>query len=61
MNFGPNTVMWIAICVIVVAAYVFRFLERGQRDRTLRALAEKGQPIPPELLSFDGPDSRRDK
>jgi hypothetical protein len=58
MNFGPNTVMWIAISVIVVAAFVFRFLEQGSRDRTLRALAEKGQPIPPELLRYDGRGSR---
>jgi amino acid transporter len=45
-----NGVMWIAIGVIAVAAIIFRYLERSSRDETLRMLAEKGQPIPPELL-----------
>jgi hypothetical protein len=53
---GVNTILvtaifWIAIALIAVAASFFSYLSRTARYRMLQSLAEKGQPLPPELLN----------
>lgn len=50
MIWANNGLMWIVIGVVAVASIVFRYLERASRDEALKILAEKGQPVPPELL-----------
>jgi hypothetical protein len=44
-------VVWIAIFAIVFIAIYFSYRERTKRYHLIETLAEKGQPIPPELLS----------
>lgn len=49
-NWDLGMIFWIVVGVIAVAAIFFRYRESVSRDETIRMLAEKGQPIPPELL-----------
>ncbi len=49
-HLSMSMVFWIVIGVIAVCAIFFRYRESVSRDRTIQTLAEKGQPIPPELL-----------
>ncbi len=51
MDISSNVVLWVVIGLIAVAAIVFRFLEQASRHKMLRTLAEKGQPIPPEIFT----------
>ena len=51
-------VFWVAIAVIVVAGSFFSYRTQASHHRMLEKLAEKGQPIPPELLT-GGRDYRR--
>lgn len=44
-------IFWIAIVVIVFMTQFFSYRERTSRHRMIETLAEKGQPIPPELLA----------
>lgn len=44
---------WIVIGVIAVASIFFHYRASVSRDRTIQMLAEKGQPIPPELTRGD--------
>ncbi|MBI1331012.1 MAG: hypothetical protein GC166_14040 [Alphaproteobacteria bacterium] len=53
-DMSTHMVFWIVIGVIAVSAIFFRYRESVSRDRTLQTLAEKGQPIPPELLRRGG-------
>jgi hypothetical protein len=46
-----TAIFWIAIALIAVAASFFSYLSRTARYRMLQSLAEKGQPLPPELLA----------
>lgn len=46
-----GVVFWLVIGAIVIAAIYFSHKTRTDRIRLLQTLAEKGQPIPPELLS----------
>jgi hypothetical protein len=57
--FGWNggMIFWIVIGVISVAAIFFRYRESVSRDETIRMLAEKGQPIPPELIGGESQGS----
>jgi hypothetical protein len=50
---SPNAtiIFWGAIAIIAVFSIVFRFLEQHSRNQTLRILAEKGHPIPPEIFT----------
>ncbi len=53
---GVNTVLvtaifWIAIALIAVAASFFSYMSRSARYRMVQSLAEKGQPLPPELMA----------
>jgi predicted anti-sigma-YlaC factor YlaD len=50
---GLNVVIvfWAAIAVIVVAGTFFSYRTQASHHRMLEKLAEKGQPIPPELLT----------
>jgi hypothetical protein len=42
---------WLVIGAIVIATLFFRYKARADRMKLLQTLAEKGQPIPPELLN----------
>jgi len=44
-------ILWGAIAVIVVAGNFFSYRSQASRHRMMETLAEKGQPIPPELMS----------
>jgi hypothetical protein len=48
---NSTLIFWGAIVLIVVGGSFFRYRESVSRDRTIQTLAEKGQPIPPELLT----------
>jgi hypothetical protein len=43
-------IFWGAIVLIVFAANFFSYRTQASRHRLMETLAEKGQPIPPELL-----------
>lgn len=49
-HFGMDMVFWIVIGLIAVSSIFFRYRASVSRDRTIQILAEKGQPIPPELV-----------
>jgi len=44
-------IFWGAIVLIVVAMHYFSYRTQESRHRMMEKLAEKGQPIPPELMS----------
>jgi hypothetical protein len=60
-----SAIFWGAIVLIVFFTNFFGYRERVSRHRAIERLAEKGQPIPPELLNgygrgyADGPRSWR--
>ena len=52
---GPD-MFWIFIAIIVVSSMLFGYLRSRSRDETIRDLAQRGQPIPPQM--FDRPGGR---
>lgn len=44
-------ILMLGIVVIVFMTQFFSYRERASRHRVIETLAEKGQPIPPELLT----------
>jgi len=46
-----SLVFWGAIVAIVVVGNFFSYRTQASRHRMIETLAEKGQPIPPDLLS----------
>lgn len=50
-SISVTAIFWASIAVIAVAASFFSYLSRAARYRMLQSLAEKGQPLPPELLA----------
>jgi hypothetical protein len=46
-----TVIFWGAIVLIVFAANFFSYRTQASRHRMMETLAEKGQPIPPELLA----------
>jgi hypothetical protein len=52
-----SLIFWGAIVAIVFVGNFFSYRERTSRHRMIEKLADKGQPIPPELLAGNG---RRD-
>jgi hypothetical protein len=52
-----TAIFWGAIVLIVFFSNFFGYRERVSRHRAIEKLADKGQPIPPELLGGNG---RRD-
>jgi hypothetical protein len=46
-----TVIFWGAIVLIVFAANFFSYRTQASRHRLMETLAEKGQPIPPELLA----------
>ena len=46
---GPY-VFWIFLAVIIISGSFFSYLKSRSRDRTIRDLAERGQPIPNEMF-----------
>jgi hypothetical protein len=51
-------IFWGAIVLIVFAANFFSYRSQASRHRMMETLAEKGQPIPPELLTTTRHDRR---
>ena len=49
-----TAIFWGAIVLIVFVSNFFGYRERTSRHRMIEKLAEKGQPIPPELLNGNG-------
>jgi hypothetical protein len=47
-------IIWAAIVAIVFVASFFSYRSRASQHRMIETLAEKGQPIPPELLTVTG-------
>lgn len=45
-----DAVFWLAIVAIMFVMSFFGYRERASRHRMIETLAEKGQPIPPELI-----------
>jgi hypothetical protein len=56
---GAAAIFWVAIVVIIFMAQFFNYRERTSHHRMIETLAEKGQPIPPELLTGSGANGRR--
>ena len=52
-------IFWVAIAFIVAVTSFFSFQAQASHHRMLEKLAEKGQPIPPELLAGGARESRR--
>jgi len=52
---GPD-MFWIFIAIIVVSSMFFGYLRSRSRDDAIRDLAQRGQPIPPQM--FDRPGGR---
>ena len=50
---GPD-MFWIFIAIIVVSSMLFGYLRSRSRDETIRDLAERGQPIPPQMFERPG-------
>lgn len=50
-NMSIVAIFWIAIVLIVFFSVFFSYRERTSRYRMIEKLADKGQPIPPELLA----------
>jgi len=51
---AAGSIFWIAIVLIVFVGCFFSYRERTSRYRMIETLAQKGQPIPPELLTNVG-------
>ena len=51
-------IFWGAIVIIVVAGNYFSYRSQSSRHRMMETLAEKGQPIPPDLV-VNGRDYHR--
>ncbi len=49
-----SLIFWGAIVAIVFVGNFFSYRERTSRHRMIEKLADKGQPIPPELLAGNG-------
>lgn len=45
-----GVIFWLVIGAIVIATLYFRYQTRADRMKLIQALAERGQPIPPELF-----------
>lgn len=48
---GPVLISWVAIVAIVVTVFVFAYMKTRAKYRLLEKLAEKGQPLTPEMLA----------
>lgn len=49
-----SLIFWGAIVLIVVVSNFFSYRTQASRHRMMETLAEKGQPIPPEVMSGGG-------
>jgi hypothetical protein len=52
-GYESTVIFWTAIVLIVFFSSFFSYRARAHRYRVIETLVEKGQPIPPELLSRD--------
>jgi len=55
-----TVIFWGAIVLIVVVANYFSYKSQSSRHRMMETLAEKGQPIPPDLM-VGGRERYRDR
>jgi hypothetical protein len=55
-NMDVVAIFWIAVVFIVFVTSFFRYRERASRHRMIETLAEKGQPVPPEMLAGNDND-----
>jgi hypothetical protein len=55
-NMNVIWIFWISIVLIVFVVSFFRYRERASHHRMVETLAEKGQAVPPEMISGDGYD-----
>ena len=46
-----GVVFWAVVAAIVIVPMYLRYRDRGRMHETLRIAYEKGQPVPPELIS----------
>jgi hypothetical protein len=46
-----GVVFWLVIAAMVIVPIYLRYQDRGRLHETLRIAYEKGQPVPPELIS----------
>ena len=44
-------ILWVSIIIIVLVVNFFSYRMQASRHRMIETLAEKGQPIPPEMFS----------
>jgi predicted anti-sigma-YlaC factor YlaD len=51
-------IFWAAIAFIVLVTSFFSYRAQASRHRMIEKLAEKGQPIPPEMLGSEGRGDR---
>jgi hypothetical protein len=58
-HLDSSTIFWGAILLIVFVTSLFRYLESSSRYRAIEKMAEKGQSVPPEMLSYDRRYDRR--
>jgi predicted anti-sigma-YlaC factor YlaD len=52
-------IFWVAVAFMVLVTSFFSYQTQASHHRMLEKLAEKGQPIPPELLAGGTSPSRR--
>jgi len=57
-GFDSTLIFWGAIVIIVIASNYFSYRSQSSRHRMMETLAEKGQPIPPDLV-VNGRDYHR--
>jgi hypothetical protein len=50
-GFLMGTVFWAAVVAIILAPIYLRYQDRQRMHETLRIAFEKGQPVPPELIT----------
>jgi len=46
-----GVVFWLVVAAIVIVPIYLRYQDRGRLHETLRVAFEKGQPLPPELIT----------
>jgi hypothetical protein len=46
-----GVVFWLFVAAIIIVPIYLKYLDRGRMHETLRIAYEKGQPVPPELIS----------
>jgi len=58
-GYESTIIFWAAIVLIVFFTSYFSYRSRASRHRLIETMVEKGQPVPPELLTNHGGDYGR--